>query len=292
MSSNQDEYSDASYASADLDRGAPQQQQQQQLSSPLAAGSLVQLIAPVKLRPFKSAYHVQESNELRIICQAQRGFPAAHISWYIGNRLVDAEFMRSNEDQIRVLHLQDPSNDSTRSMSPTMTSANWPYSSPPSTSAGELANSGAQHERRIVEINPVPLSKQQMQLTKNGQWIEYHNFSEERYNIGSKEQQISYLKAKLSQLTGSLGRSNVPDAPTPLAAHSRQAQASGDPNLALQYQTAISVLVIRSLNITRHSSRYACRATTRANTDEVTTVIRVSGEYTHAVRLLSLASTN
>lgn len=240
-------------------------------STPLAAGHLVQLMVPVKLRPFKSTYHVRQGNQLRLTCMAQRGYPAAHMSWYAGNRLVDAEFLREHADEFRVLHLEHQ-NQLVVSYSGGGSGGGEPQSD------NDRARSGRrqQERRRIVEINPIPSSRQQMALTSNGrgQWIEYRELGDEKYAIETSEQQHRYMQMKLAQLTGA-------------AHHLAASPASGDQLVApsgqhdaatLFGQTSLSVLVINSLDLARHSSRYACRATTRANTDEVTTVIRVQGK--------------
>lgn len=238
------------------------------------AGSLVQLLAPVKLRPFKSTYNVRQGNQLRLICQAQRGHPAAHISWYVGNRLVDNEFLREHADEFRII--QPSGQQAAQSRAQVIVT-----SSPSNgdSSSQQWSSSGADKRRVVVEINPVPASRQQMQLTANGhgQWIEYRDPSAEKYAIETAEQQSKYLQLKLAQLTSSSAATSS----------SSSAQAS---NLDLS-QTSISVLVINSLNLEKHTSRYACRATTRANTDEVTTVIRVQGKYARAYVFPSILAT-
>lgn len=223
----------------------------------LGDGSLVQLLAPVKLRPFKSTYNVRQGNQLRLICQAQRGHPAAHISWYIGNRLVDNEFLREHADEFRIIQPSGQQAAQNRAQVIVTSSSN---------ADGSSQQSGADKRRAVVEINPVPASRQQMQLTANGrgQWIEYRDLRNEKYAIETAEQQTKYLQLKLAQLTSSSA-----------ATSSSSAQAGSNLDLS---QTSISVLVINSLNLEKHTSRYACRATTRANTDEVTTVIRVQGK--------------
>lgn len=227
---------------------------------------MVQLLAPVKLRPFKSTYHVRKGNQLRLVCQAQRGYPSAHISWYVGNRLVDNEFLKQHLNEYRVLHLQNQNQ---------LTVTSSPSSS--SSSTNEVGEDGG--KRKAVEINPVPSTRQQMQMTANGrgQWIEYRDLKNEKYAIDSHEQQLRYLQAKLAQLNGhsSFRTSSSPDSTTATSATS---SLHSDPTQGLWSQSSISVLTINSLNIERHTSRYACRATTRANTDEVTTVIRVEGK--------------
>lgn len=206
----------------------------------------MQLVAPVKLRPFKSAYTVRQGQQLRIACQAQRGFPAAQISWYVGNQLVDGDFLRARPDEFQVLQL----------------------------SGGQLLRSGdqpASAARQLVEINPVPASRHQMQLTPHGrgQWLEYGQLPEDkRYAIETEPEQYSYMQMKLKQLTATGG------------AGSSGSQLVGSGDAQLGGQAALSVLAISSLDLDRHTTRFACRATGRANTDEVTTVVRVQGKST------------
>lgn len=237
------------------------------------------MLAPVKLRPFKSTYHVRQGDQLRLICQTQRGFPAAHISWYVGNRLVDGEFLREHADEFRIIQ---------QNGSPIRYQVPIVTSSSPASSSGEPSGQSApvNDKRRIVEINPVPASRQQMQLTANGrgQWIEYRDLRNEKYAIETGEQQSKYLQLKLAQLAGSSGASSSSAAststPTTSSSSTFLASANFDQNQgSLMSQTSLSILVINSLNLDKHTSRYACRATTRSNTDEVTTVIRVQGKY-------------
>lgn len=211
-------------------------------------------MAPVKLRPFKSTYHVRQGNELRLICLAQRGYPEAQINWYIGNRLIDADYLRDHSNELKILNYQPASQ-----TSPSQSSA---YSSSASGSSEASLD-----KRQLVEINPIPVSKQQMQLTLNGRgsWVEYRDLANERYSIQTSDQQLAYLQFKLNQLT--------------LAGQQQFAISNSSGELLTgSNQAGISVLVINSLDVDKHNSRYACRATTRANTDEVTTVLKVQGE--------------
>lgn len=232
-------------------------------SNLMAAGNLVQLMAPVKLRPFKSAYHVRQGSQLRLICHAQRGYPSAHISWYVGNRLVDSEFLKQHPNEFRILHLQNQNQ-------LTITSS-------PASSNSSPNENGDDGKRKLVEINPIPSTRQQMQMTTNGrgQWIEYRDLKNEKYAIDTYEQQLRYLQMKLAQLNGqSSFRSADSTATTNTASNSPP-----DQTLGVSRQSSVSVLVINTLNIEHHTSRFSCRATTRANTDEVTTVIRVQGKF-------------
>lgn len=242
-------------------------------SNPLAAGSLVQLMAPVRLRQFKSAYHVRAGNELRLVCLGQRGYPPAQLTWYVGNQLVDAAFLQAHSDDFRLLHLQTPSGGGGLSSSSGSSYASAHADVPPlPASSGDI--SGEPLDRRyVVEVNPIPSARQQAQLqasgqAKNGHWLEYRDISvaHERVPIETAEQQLRYLRQKLHQLTGAPGGS--PGSPS--------GQRPAEPSQL--GQASISILVIKSLDVERHMSRYACRATTRANTDEVTTVIRVIGK--------------
>lgn len=238
-------------------------------ANPLAAGSQLQLVAPVKLRPFKSAYHVRQGNQLRLVCQVQRGYPAAHISWYVGNRLVDGDFLREHANEYAILQLHNHER-----LSVTSSSGIQAAGSRDSYAANDQDTQ--QQQRRIVEINPIPSGRQQMQLTANGrgQWVEYREPTNEKYSIETRQQQLRYLQMKLAQLTGvSLaGATGDGPQPEPVQAQSVTQQQQ------LSQQASLSVLVINSLAAEQHTSRYACRATSRANTDEVTTVIRVKGE--------------
>lgn len=251
----------------------------------MAAGNLIQLMAPVKLRPFKSTYHVREGNQLRLICQAQRGYPEAQISWYIGNRLIDNEFLKEQQNEIRILNLNSPSNQQQQQQS-TGSSA----STTTTTTTQPIIDEEASIDKeQIVEINPIPISRQQMQqFTTNGQgsWIEYKNIKSERYSIDRPELEQKYLQLKLAQLTnyGQQHFSNANSGSLLLSGSSSDLNNLGGSSRALGSsssilsQTDLSILVISSLNIDKHSSRYSCRATTRSNTDEVTTVIKVQGK--------------
>lgn len=247
-------------------------------SNPLAASTLVQLLAPVKLRPFKSAYNVRQGNELRLVCQAQRGYPAAYISWFVGNQLVDEGFLREHSNEYRILQLQNENQLISGAQSETSQStASDGGADEPQETFGRGASQA--DRRRIVEINPIPAGRQQMQLTTDGRghWVEYRDTKDDKYAIESNEQQLRYLKLKLAQLTG-LGPQQAGGG---VAGGQRpDSLASDGGQMSSMFgQTSISVLVIKSLNLERHSLRYACRATTRANTDEVTTLVRVQGKY-------------
>lgn len=249
-------------------------------------------MAPVKLRPFKSTYHVRQGNELRLVCFAQRGYPAAHISWYVGNRLVDGDFLKEHQNEFRILNLQNQNQlIGTYSFTSTNEDDHSNQAAPASASSPSLASSTTNNHldrRKIVEINPIPLNRQQMQLTANGHgsWVEYRDFKNEKYAIETPEQQLKYLKQKLAQLMGqsvssSLSSNNSeeePSIPTSITTTTTTSTAEHSNSYLSSLQTSVSVLVINSLNIDKHTSRYSCRATTRANTDEVTTVIRVQGK--------------
>lgn len=250
-------------------------------------------MAPVKLRPFKSTYHVRQGNELRLVCFAQRGYPAPHISWYVGNRLVDGDFLKEHPNEFRILNLQNQ-NQLIGTYSFTSSTNNEDYNSEQaasstSTSSTTGASSNQADKKKIVEINPIPLNRQQMQLTANGRgsWVEYRDFKNEKYAIESPEQQLKYLRQKLAQLMGqnalsSSSGNNEQEDSSATATTTSSTSTPTTPEHSSSYlsalQTSVSVLVINSLNIDKHTSRYACRATTRANTDEVTTVIRVQGK--------------
>jgi len=211
----------------------------------------------------------------------------------VGNRLVDGDFLREHKHEYRVLHYQNQNQ-------AIATSASRMDSSENQSDASSLRSQmqPPTDKRQIVEINPIPSSRLQMQLTANerGQWIEYHDFKSEKYAIETGEQELKYLQLKLAQLTGQTGpippvnpsRQDSGQATTTTTAIPMQAN-SNDPMLALLGQTGISVLVIRALDLSKHTSRYACRATTRANTDEVTTVVRVQGKCPKVMPLFSLA---
>lgn len=224
-------------------------------NNPLSAGSLLQLVAPVKLRPFRSAYHVRQGNQLRLLCQVQRGLPAAQVSWYVGNRLVDGDFLRDRRE-FRVLQLRGQEQEQ---RAPSV----WSSVSQGQQQAAEASNQ--QDSGRLVEINPIPAGRQQMQLTSNGQWVEFRELANEKYAIETPEQQLRYLQMKLGQLGG-----GSPPSPTSPAGSNSGSSLSG--------QASLSMLVVNNVQAERHTSRYACRATGRANTDEVTTVVRVKGE--------------
>lgn len=239
-------------------------------SNPLAAGSLVQLIAPVRLRQFRSAYHVRVGNELRLVCLGQRGYPAAQLTWYVGNQLVDADFLSSHADEFRLIQLQTPAGSAgLSSSSGSSYAANMADLPPLPASSSDI--SGEPLDRRyVVEVNPMPSGRLLGQLqasgqVRAGQWLEYRDLAaaSERVPIETAEQQLTYLRQKLHQLTGT---------------GSAAQQAGRTPSIADPSTSGISILVIRSLDVERHMSRFACRATTRANTDEVTTIIRVIGK--------------
>lgn len=221
-------------------------------------------MAPVKLRPFKSTYHVREGNQLRLICQAQRGYPEAQISWYIGNRLIDHDFLKEQQNEIRILNLNSNSNQLLAGQQ----TIHQPI----------IDEEASVDKRQIVEINPIPISRQQMQqLTTNGQgsWVEYKNIKSERYSIDTPELEQKYLQLKLVQLTNN-GQQHLSGAALG-GGQTTLNSPTGSSGTVLS-QTDLSILVINSVNIEKHSSRYACRATTRTNTDEVTTVIKVQGK--------------
>lgn len=239
-------------------------------------------MAPVKLRPFKSAYHVRQGNQLRLVCLAQRGYPPAHISWYVGNRLVDSEFLQEHPNEFRILHLQN------QNQLIVTSSPNMPNQDTASSSYSESSSD----KKKLVEINPIPLNRHQMQLTANGRgsWVEYRDLKSEKYAIETSEQQLKYLKQKLAQLMGSTQPQPSPSSNNNNNNNAEEDSSSsntfqsqpmeGNRNLFVSAaQTSVSVLVINSLDIEKHTSRYACRATTRANTDEVTTVVRVQGKF-------------
>ena len=245
-------------------------------SSPLAAGSLHQLLAPVKLRPFKSAYQLRSGDQLRLVCQLQRGYPQPQVSWYVGNRLVDSEFLREHAGQFRLLQF---SGNSASSGSSAQQQQQQPQvlASPSTTSGG---GEDEQQADRLVEINPIPLQRHQMQLTPmgRGSWVEFRELrgplalSPEKLAIGTGEQRLRYMRFKLAQLTGQ------PQQQQQQASGSEAEQASRAMSSSAQGQPgALSILVVNKLEADKHSTRYSCRATSRANTDEVTTVLRVRG---------------
>lgn len=229
--------------------------------NPLAAGSLSQLIVPVKLRPFKSTYHVRKGNQLRLACQIQRGYPQAQLNWYAGNRLVDAGFLKEHASKYKILYLRNQNQVSA------LVSTSEPETSDSNARAEKEANGGP----KIVEINPIPMGKVQMQLSQEGKWVEYRELDDEKAAIDTSEQQLRYMRHKFARLTGI----NISGSTTYTASQSRAIDAD---TLATLGQMSISVLVIESLDIEKDTMRYACRATNRANTDEVSTVIRVLGE--------------
>lgn len=254
--------------------------------NPLAAGSLSQLIAPVKLRPFKSTYHVRRGNQLRLVCQLQRGYPQAQLNWYVGNRLVDADFLKEHPaGRYKVLYLQNQNQVSqlvsSGGSSSSSSSSSVATTEQPAAAAAEESGADGQSDsgrtKTIVEINPIPIGKlaaqmQQLSGQQDGKWVEYRELDDEKWSIDTSGQQLRYMQQKFARLTGinissgSGGNSNQP--PRGLDADT----------LATLGQMSISLLVIDSLDIERDTMRYACRATNRANTDEVTTVIRVQGK--------------
>lgn len=239
--------------------------------NPLAAGSLSQLIVPVKLRPFKSTYHVRRGSQLRLVCQVQRGYPQARLNWYAGNRLVDAEFLKEHAGQYKVLYLQNQNQVGALVSGSDSSAPERPVEPPaenPADDSGGIANS----KPKIVEINPIPMGKLQLQLTQDGKWVEYRDLDDEKAIIDTSDQQLRYMQQKFARLTGiNISGSNLNQ--------QQQSRAINPDMLATLGQMSISVLVVDSLDIERDTMRYACRATNRANTDEVTTVIRVQGKF-------------
>lgn len=229
-------------------------------------------MAPVKLRPFKGTYHVRKGNELRLICLAQRGYPEAQINWYIGNRLIDADYLRDHSGELKILNYQPQSSFAAASGS-VYSGGAGAGQSVSSISSGSAE--AALDRKQLVEINPIPISKHQMQLTLNGRgsWVEYRDLANERYSIQTSDQQLAYLQFKLNQLTQQQQQPAGSYATPATASNSSSSSDYSGSN-----QAGISVLVINSLDVERHNSRYACRATTRANTDEVTTVLKVQGK--------------
>jgi len=268
-------------------------------SNPLAAGTLHQLLAPVKLRPFKSAYHVRAGDQLRLFCHAQRAYPEAQITWYIGNRALDADFLREHPNEFQLVHYQAPSGQAIGGGA--ISAATVPGQQQQQQQQPVLSSAPVQlaaDTERLVEINPIPAHRHQMQLTANGRgsWMEFRQLrgpnahSIQKYNIESNEQQAAYMRMKLAQLNGQ----NMAQQQAAMFAEQLSPNNNNNPNnneqlqqLQHQQQThagpssAISMLVINKLDPERHSSRYSCRATTRANTDEVTTVIKVKGKSAH-----------
>lgn len=241
-------------------------------NNPLAAGSLVQLIAPVRLRQFRSAYHVRAGNELRLVCLGQRGYPAALMSWYVGNQLVDAEFLSAHADEFRLIQLQTPAGGGGLSSSSGSSYAASMMDVPPLPASSSDISGEPLDRRYVVEVNPIPSGRLQAHLqasgqVRAGQWVEYRDLAaaSERVPIETADQQLRYLRQKLHQLTS--------------AGYWAGQQAGRAPAPDPANQASISILVIKSLDVGRHMSRFACRATTRANTDEVTTIIRVIGKY-------------
>lgn len=215
---------------------------------------------------------------MRIACLAQGGFPSPLIEWYIGNRLVDEDYLHSSD--VRILQLK-------------------------STSVTQLVALGANKTttskpQQIVEINPIPsrnsmanpnhhqqlrasIRQQQHQSHLQQQqlnWVDYRDGSDERLALESGEQQLRYAQFKMAQLM-SLG-SPAPLVPgnaaigEQLASSLQQASAAAASTSSQSSQpNLLSILVIQSLELERHSARIACRAVTRVNTDEVTTVVKV-----------------
>lgn len=232
------------------------------------------MLAPVKLRPFKSAYHVRAGDQMRLVCQLQRGYPQAQLSWYVGNRLVDGDFLREHQGEFRLLQYSNGPAAVQGAQQHTLLAT-------PSQAQGDGGT------ERLVEINPIPAQRQQMQLTANGRgsWMEFRDLrgpnalAPENLAIESKEQQLRYMRAKLAQLTGQNLQGAMVAATSSAAGDSSSAsEQQGASPAAPGWTSGISVLVVNKLDAEKHASRYSCRATTRANTDEVTTVIRVKGE--------------
>lgn len=234
----------------------------------LAPSSLVQLVTPTRLRPFaRSVFHARQASQLRLACLAQGGYPTPLIQWYIGNRLVDQDYLLSNE--IGILQLK-------------------------STNVAQLVALGARlnstRQQQIVEINPIPARnlpinqhqrgvssrQQQQQQQQPFNWVDYHEASDERFSLESSELQLRYAQFKLAQLMALV-------TPTPLvpgnpaigeqvASSLQQAAAASSSS---SQANLLSILVVPALHLERHSARFACRAVTRVNTDEVTSVVKV-----------------
>lgn len=243
--------------------------------NPFAAGAQVQLHAPVRLRPFKSAYNVRQGNEVRLICHAARGYPTPHITWFVGNKLVDDEFLRAHSGQFRVLHHRASSGISA-------SLAQEAPASPAQKSADNDNNnndSDDPKQRRIVEIHPAPANKHGAPTSgSGGLWVEYREPSNEKYAIDTSEQRRKYLVSKLAQLANPNASSSSSSSASSQRANAAAASSAGQQDTPLSSQASLSVLVINSAQIEQHTARYACRATTRANTEEVTTVLRVQGK--------------
>lgn len=252
--------------------------------NPLESGQFYQfqLMIPVKLRPFKSSYAVREGNELRIACQAQFGYPAPAISWFVGNRLVDEQFANEQNGKIQVLTYSGiglfnsvlaVTNDSSELIQ-----------SQEFSSSLQQSNTN----KLIVEINPVPASKHLLsQTTNSGAWLEYKDAKNEKNSLDSQEKRRQYVKTKLFVLANSVsGHQTFKKTPNQVAGTFENSD-----NIPLQ--ASVSILVINSLIADKHSSRFACRATNRVNTDEVTTVIKVqSKSFSYFFILLSFSRLN
>lgn len=312
---------DQGATAASEDQGGKQQQQDQQQTSsygpgtitnhPMSSsstssktGHLIQVTAPTRLRPFgRSVFHVRDSNELRVACLASNGHPAPIINWYIGNRLIDEEYLRQNWDEIQILQLTSrpvlaggiqtttntyrigPPIQQATKMEQLLILGSYRRANGTSSSANEEEGAGGGGELQIIEINPIQLTDPQTSDSQDSSsssssasaqlnngpsnWINYRKFSDERMSIENREQQMSYLRMKLDQLSGN----NY----NPFSLDTIPKQNNN--NHHHQSPMMVSVLVISSLDIERHSSRIACRATTRVNTDEVTTVIKVQSKY-------------
>lgn len=218
-------------------------------NNPLAAGYLVQLITPTRLRPFpRSVLHLRQGHELRLACIGTRGYPNAIINWYIGNRLVDAEFLQQQPNEYRILQLVSGSQMVTLATG--------------SSSIQQQPNNN--NNKRIVEVNPISFSRERELYDL----IDYHDTQDERMAIETSEQQLKYMKFKLAQLTNQLYSQS---------SSSADGSAANSDN-PLMSHASLSILIINSLDVERDSSRIACRAVTRANVDEVTTVIKVQSK--------------
>lgn len=145
--------------------------------------------------------------------------------------------------------------------------------------SSQTSNSGKQ----IVEVNPISPSRE---APGSVDFVAYYDSQDERLAIESYGQQLQYMKSKLVQLTNGFYSTSAAAAMAAAGASNLDGQSgsqngdvSSTSDISLVSQTSLSILIINSLDIERHSSRIACRATTRANTEEVTTVVKVQSEY-------------
>lgn len=163
-----------------------------------------------------------------------------------GNEIVDSEYLRNNEGKVQILsnndmiQQQQQKTPTSTDVHPTITlnTDGDIYMSPDNSDS----RNSDEEKKYIIDISPKPIHK-----------LRQNTNSHARFNPSTISRKSGHSSA----------------APTTLGAV--EGSISSTPLIQ-------STLVVRDLDIDKHTSRYACRAQNRVSSDEVSTMIRIQGE--------------